>query len=212
MIGRGKLYNNLYILETENKSLSTSTPAACSFSGSVLTDGLLWHQRLGHPSSSALQKLVSVIPSLKSLQSHEFHCSICPLAKQKRLAYVSHNNLASKAFDLVHLDVWGPFSIESVEGFKYFLTLVDDCTRTTWVYMMRNKGEVSVVFPVFIKFIATQYNAKIKAIRSDNAPELAFPDLIKEHGMMHYFSCAYTPQQNSVVERKHQHLLNFARA
>ncbi|KAG7594818.1 Reverse transcriptase RNA-dependent DNA polymerase [Arabidopsis thaliana x Arabidopsis arenosa] len=66
MIGRGKLFNNLYILDIEKPSLSASLPAACSpFSGSVLADGILWHQRLGHPSTAALQKLVSVIPSLK---------------------------------------------------------------------------------------------------------------------------------------------------
>ena len=115
-------------------------------------------------------------------------------------------------FDLVHIDIWGPFSVESIEGFRYFLTIVDDCTRTTWVYMLRNKKDVSTVFPAFIKLVSTQFDMKIKAIRSDNAPELAFTELIKEHGMIHYSSCAYTPQQNSVVERKHQHLLNVARS
>jgi len=212
MIGRGRLYHNLYILETENTSPSTSTPAACLFTGSVLNDGHLWHQRLGHPSSVVLQKLVSIIPSLKSFNSESSPCCICPLAKQKRLAYISHNNLASNPFDLVHLDIWGPFSIESIEGFRYFLTVVDDCTRTTWVYMLRNKKDVSSVFPEFIKLVSTQFNAKIKAIRSDNAPELGFTEIVKEHGMLHHFSCAYTPQQNSVVERKHQHILNVARA
>ncbi|KAG7571875.1 Reverse transcriptase RNA-dependent DNA polymerase [Arabidopsis suecica] len=212
MIGRGKIYNNLYILETQNTSLSPSLPEASSFTGSVQDDSLLWHKRLGHPSLPALQKLVSIIPSLKSVSLEKSHCSICPLAKQKRLAYVSHNNLASSPFDLVHLDVWGPFSVESVDGFRYFLTLVDDCTRTTWVYMMKNKSEVSTIFPVFVKLISTQYNLKIKAIRSDNAKELAFTEFVKEQGMIHQFSCAYTPQQNSVVERKHQHLLNIARS
>lgn len=87
---------------------------------------------------------------------------------------------------------------------------MDDCTRITWVYLLRNKSDVSHIFPTLIKHVSTQYQGTIKAIRSDNAPELAFTELVKEHVMIHYFSCAYTPQQNSVVERKHQRLLNVA--
>ncbi|XP_048605154.1 uncharacterized protein LOC106384389 [Brassica napus] len=109
-------------------------------------------------------------------------------------------------------DIWGPFSIEPVAGHKYFLTIVDDATRVTWVYMLRNKSDVSLSFPAFITLIQTQYNAQLKAIRTDNAPELQFNDIVLKYGLTHYFSCAYTPQQNSVVERKHQHLLNVARA
>lgn len=60
--------------------------------------------------------------------------------------------------------------------------------------------------------ISTQYGGVVKAIRTDNAPELHFTDLLQKHGIIHYFSCAYTPQQNYVVERKHQHLLNVARS
>lgn len=52
----------------------------------------------------------------------------------------------------------------------------------------------------------------IKAIRTINAPKLAFIDLVRKHGMIHQFSCPYTPQYNSVLERKHQHLLNVTRA
>lgn len=77
---------------------------------------------------------------------------------------------------------------------------------------MRNKSDVSTIFPVFLKHVTTQYASSVKAIRSDNAPELAFTKLLQAHGIFHQFSCAYTPQQNSVVERKHQHILNVARA
>ena len=210
MIGRGNLIHNLYVLETP--SLSTLSPTTL-FCGSPMIDKHVWHLRLGHPSSGVFQKLLQDLPNLKSISSSiESHCSVCPLAKQKRLAYVSHNNLSSKPFDLVHIDVWGPFSTESVEGFRYFFTLVDDCTRMTWVYMLRNKSDVSVSFPALLNLVSTQFNTKVKAIRSDNAPELAFNEIVKEQGMLHFFSCAYTPQQNSVVERKHQHLLNVARA
>lgn len=120
--------------------------------------------------------------------------------------------MSESPFDLVHLDVWGPFSVESVEGHKYFLTIVDDCTRVTWIYMMKCKSDVSRLFPDFVKHISTQYHSVIKAIRSDNASELAFTQFLKDKGIFHYFSCAYTPEQNSVVERKHQHILNVARS
>lgn len=48
-------------------------------------------------------------------------CPVCPLAKQKRLPFISHNNMYKSAFDLVHIDVWGPFSVESVEDTDIFL-------------------------------------------------------------------------------------------
>lgn len=113
----------------------------------------------------------------------------------------------------MHLDIWGPFSVESVEGYRYFLNLVDDCTRVNAheLAFTDNAHElalllllllISTVFTLFLKHISTQYNMKIKAIRSDNAHELAFTDLIKELDMFHYFSCAYIPQQNSVTSTK----------
>lgn len=119
MIGKGRLYNNLYILEHTSHSSSFSAHAS-SFCGSFIADGPVWHQRLGHPAATIQQKLSSFTPFIKTHSSHDFQCKIYPLAKQKRLAYISHNNLSIKPFDLVHLDIWGPFSGESIEGFKYF--------------------------------------------------------------------------------------------
>ncbi|KAG7545539.1 Reverse transcriptase RNA-dependent DNA polymerase [Arabidopsis suecica] len=185
MIGKGFLLHNLYILQPNASSLSSPSSSVASssssshFSGSLKVDGHLWHQRLGHPSSDKLKLLSGILPMSNSSQPS--HCSVCPIAKQKRLSFESHNNVSFKSFDLVHLDVWGPFAVESVEGFRYFLTIVDDSTRVTWIYMLRNKGEVSKYFPAFLNHVQTQYNSKIKAIRTDNAPELAFSELVKEH-------------------------------
>ena len=82
----------------------------------------------------------------------------------------------------------------------------------TWIYLLRNKSDVSTLFSSFLTHVKTQYKSSIKCIRFDNSSESAFPHLIKEHDIVHQFSCTYTPQQNSVVERKHQHILNVARA
>ena len=192
MIGKGDLHRNLYILDMHSL---VSSPVE-SFCGSLSVDGTLWHQRLGHPSAVKLQVLADSLYIPRSVSYLDSHCEVCPLAKQKRLSFPFPNRLSDKAFDLLHLDVWGPFSTESIEGYKYFLTIVDDCTRVTWIYMLKTKHEVVEVFLVFLKYILTQYNATVKAIRSDNAPELRFQQLIKDLGMKHYFACAYTPQQN----------------
>lgn len=57
-----------------------------------------------------------------------------------------------------------------------------------------------------------QYGVKVKGVRADNAPELRFTELYQKKGIEAFHSCLEIPEQNSVVERKHQHILNFARS
>lgn len=137
---------------------------------------------------------------------------VCPMAKQKRLTFNSNNSLAEFPFNLVDCDIWGPYHIPAHTGHKYFLTIVDDCTRFTWIYFLKNKYEASEAIQRFFNMIFTQFDKKIKIFRSDNAKELNLDDFFKKRGVLHQYCCVERPQQNSVVERKHQHLLNVARA
>ena len=110
------------------------------------------------------------------------------------------------------MDVWGPYSTPTLDGFKCFLTVVDDATRATWLFLMKSKYEVRQLFSSFYTMVHTQFGLKIKAVRTDNAKEFDMFDFFISHGIIHQFSCIYNPQQNSVVERKHQHLFSIARA
>ena len=216
MIGMGNKFGNLYYLSLKVSSdcnLSCITPTSTVFVNTTHLSSVheLWHYRLGHPSFTKLNVLHELL-DITHLSNTKLHCNVCPLAKQRCLPFVSSNNMSPLPFDLIHCDVWGPFHVPTVEGFRYFLTIVDDCSRATWVYLLRNKSDVKEIIPKFFALVHTQFEVQIKAFRSDNAPELQFSEFFACHGVTHYHSCIETPQQNSVVERKHQHLLNVARA
>ena len=89
-----------------------------------------WHNRLGHPSSQRFDMLKSKSNcDLSDCNNGPYH--ICPLAKQKRLPFVSHNRLSKRPFDLIHCDTWGTFHVPSHSIHRFFFTIVDDCTRFT---------------------------------------------------------------------------------
>jgi len=170
----------------------------------------VWHSRLGHLSDSRMHLLTHVIPGCSSLSNKE--CSVCPLAKQHRLPFSTSHTYSNHSFELIHCDIWGPFSSSSSNGSKFFLTIVDDFTRFTWVYLMHHKSQTRMLLESFYHLIETQFNSKIKCFRTDNGSEFLMTDFFSSKGIIHQLTCVETPQQNAVAERKHHHLLNVARA
>lgn len=120
--------------------------------------------------------------------------------------------MCTKSFELIHIDTWGPFSVPTREGFRFFLTIVDDFSRATWVYLLKHISDVLHVFSGFISMVETQYNSKVCSVRYDNANEPNFTDLYHQKSIKAFHSCPETLEHKSVVEKKHQHLLNVARA
>lgn len=116
---------------------------------------------------------------------------------------------------MIPSDIWGPSSIPNIFGSRWSVFLIDDCTRVTWIFLIKQNSDVSIVVPTFHSMIQNQFGVKIKCFRSDNARDylnqILTPYLQKE-GMIHESSCVNAPQQNGVAERKNDHLLNTNRA
>ena len=129
----------------------------------------------------------------------------------KRLPFHFHNHVSEFAFDLIHFDIWGPYAVPTIVGHKYFLTIVDDCTKLTWVYLMKSKSKTRHLLQSFYTMIKTQFGKSIKVFRTNNGLEFQMVYFFKFNGIIHQHSCVATPQQNSVMERKHQHILCVAR-
>ncbi|KAL2241232.1 UNVERIFIED_CONTAM: Retrovirus-related Pol polyprotein from transposon RE1 [Sesamum indicum] len=213
----GKQIGKLYYLDTLSFSPMNKASYSNSVSESLLLSHVhdayeLWHKRLGHPSANVLSHISSLNLN-KSIEPPV--CHVCPLAKQARTPFPSSTSTSSILFELVHVDIWGPYKQPSIGGCHYVLTLVDDYSRATWTYLMRYKSQTTSLLSSFIKQVQTQFGLQVRSLRTDNGPEFlasSCQELIKNHGIIHQKSCVYTPQQNGVVERKHKHLLQVARA
>ena len=91
---------------------------------------------------------------------------------------------------------------------------MDDYSRMTWIYLLKDRSHVFNVFQTFYNEIKTQFSTSIRVLRSDNALEYMktdFSHFCSANGIIHQTSCAHTPQQNGVAERKNRHLLDVAR-
>lgn len=204
LIGVGREQNGLYYLEPMKggKALMTKHSGTAS----------LWHRRLGHLPMNR----IPLVPSLSISDCDKtFACDACYKAKQTRSPFPISTNKTMHAFDLLHCDIWGPYKTASYSGSHYFLTIVDDFSRATWVFLMKYKSDTKTYLLQFFHWVNTQFDSQIKIIRTDNGSEFIHKDLMSyysDHGMEHQTSCVYTPQQNGIVERKHRHLLEVARA
>ena len=92
--------------------------------------------------------------------------------KQKRIRFFKvGNEKKTTKLELVHSDVWGPASIASLGGSLYYVTFIDDATRKTWVYPMKNKSDVFSIFQRWKVFVENEVGTKLKCLRSNNGGE-----------------------------------------
>ena len=86
-----------------------------------------------------------LLPNLKHV-SLEF-CENCVYGKQKRVRFLRvGKEKKSEKLELVHTNVWGPAQVHYLGGSRYYVTFIDDATRKTWVYCIRNKSDVFDTF------------------------------------------------------------------
>ncbi|GJS75492.1 ribonuclease H-like domain-containing protein [Tanacetum coccineum] len=126
----------------------------------------LWHCRLGHP----VDQVLSVIGNKLCFNKHDHisPCNICHKAEHTRGLFPLSDHKSRCFGELVHFDVRGPYKFVSNNGYKYFLTIVDDYSRPEWVYLLKYKSEVPEYIESLIELVITQSGLKAKMIKSDN--------------------------------------------
>ncbi|XP_020114487.1 uncharacterized protein LOC109728471 isoform X3 [Ananas comosus] len=181
---------------------------ASRFSGDV------WHRRLGHPSLPVLSTFIKNNKIVSDSALKLSVCNACNMGKHVKLSFHDSESQSAFPFHIVHSDVWQS-PVPSVSGYKYYVIFIDDYSRFSWLYLLKFKHEVFDKFFEFKKMVENIFHSSIKIFQSDNGTEFVndkFSSFCSQNGIIHRFSCPYTPQQNGLAERKHRHLSNIVRS
>ena len=177
--------------------LAVATPVC--FLANVSDQAWLWHGRLGHVNFHSVKLLpekglVEGVPAIE----HPYQiCRNCLVAKQTRTSYPRVARWrAQKKLELVHVDLCGPITPSTAGGNRYFMLLIDDYTRWTYVYVLKTKDQA---LGVFVKFRAEAENItgeRIKTLRSDRGGEFlaaAFREECEKAGIQRHLTAPYSP-------------------
>ncbi|GJW68759.1 ribonuclease H-like domain-containing protein [Tanacetum coccineum] len=137
ILGTGSESGGLYLFDMPPKSSTSVGESNMIMSFNV--SKILWYNRLGHPTDQVLATLHNYLKISKS--SSVLVCEVCHRAKQTREPFPLSDHKSKNLGDLVHLHLWGPYRVTSREGYKYFLTIIDDFSRAIWVYLVKTKNE-----------------------------------------------------------------------
>ncbi|GJZ81531.1 retrovirus-related pol polyprotein from transposon TNT 1-94 [Tanacetum coccineum] len=173
----------------------------------------LWHSRLGHINYRFMKDMLKQgIISYNG--EHKDKCEICVQAKMKRKPFPKVDR-QSEILELVHSDICELNGQLTRGGNRYFITFIDDCSRYTYVYLLKSKDQAFETFKIYKAEVENQRGKKIQILRSDRGGEYfstEFSSYCESHGLIHQRTTPYTPQQNGVAERKNRVLQDMINA
>ena len=143
---------------SNSTAFSTSQVHQSSQASTSLAQISLWHNRLGHPSAKLLHFAIRPINPAFTFNKINECCSsytYCISAKMHRLPLKKHEIQSNSMLQLVHSDIWGPAPISSLLGYNYYVVFIDDFTRFTWFFLLKQKHELFTVFKHFKNLVET---------------------------------------------------------
>ncbi|KAM1022283.1 hypothetical protein ACFX2A_044323 [Malus domestica] len=134
---QGPVKDGFYHLQNSSSpglSSSSSSHALVSVHAPIR----LWRSRLGHPSSSIFRRLLSTNKlAVKGTSTVDFFCFECTIAKNHKLPCGCSTSSTTHSLELLHCDLWGHAIVTLVSGFKYYLLIVEDFSKYSWMFPLK---------------------------------------------------------------------------
>nr|GFA44213.1 putative ribonuclease H-like domain-containing protein [Tanacetum cinerariifolium] len=171
--------NNMYNVNLKN--IVPSKDLTCLFAKATIDESNLWHRRLGHINFKTIYKLVkgNLVRGLptKVFENDNTYVA-CKKGKQHRASCKTKPvSFIDQPLFRLHMDLFGPTFVKSLNKKSYYLVVTDDYNRFTWMFFLATKDETSPILKTFITGLETQLSLKVKVIRIDNGTEFKNNDL-----------------------------------
>nr|GEZ20112.1 putative ribonuclease H-like domain-containing protein [Tanacetum cinerariifolium] len=173
---------------------------------------------MGHIDFKTMNKLVkgNLVRGLPSKVFKNDHtCVACKNDKQHRASCKTKPvSSVNQPLQRLHMDLFRPTFVESLNKNSYCQVVTDDYSRFTWMFFLATKDKTSPILKTVITSLENQLSLKVKIIKSDNGTEFKNNDINQFCGMKgikREFSVPRNPQQNGIAERKNRTLIEAAR-
>jgi transposase InsO family protein len=200
--------DHLWYIETNRPRDLAVFPVQSSSKLVVLKgDMKRWHDRYGHISFEALEKLPAAVQGIKMTDIstresfREASCHTCRTAKADRQISQRDARRATEPFRRVHFDL---ITINpGLNGHRYVTHLYKEVTGMHFAYTHYQKNECVAKIKDFVQLVERQWERKVKTIFSNNEVSLGrdFKTFIAGKGIIHQTSVPGTPEQNGFAER-----------
>jgi hypothetical protein len=173
-----------------------------------------WHKQYGHISYSGLQKLLNlkiVDGFTVDTRTPKPDCIACTEAKQTEEPFnKTSSNRATKPSELTHIDLWGKYCVESINGNQYYITFVDNAGWFTTINYLKAKSEAVQKVKNYLTHLKAQGKSP-KAVHFDCGKEILNEELeswCAEQGIEIQATALYSPSQNGIAERMNHTIAN----
>ena len=179
----------------------------------------LWHARFGHLGMTNLATLQAkqMVHGMKveaeAFKDFKDPCEACVLSKQTRDPFPASKSAPVKG--LLHVDLCGPITPASLGQSKYFLGVLEDHSKYSFVIMLKTKDQASAALHDLILMLQTQHGITVKIVRSDRGGEFCNGELaafFASRGIVHQTTAPYSPESNGAAERLNRTLMEKVRA
>jgi hypothetical protein len=126
-----------------------------------------------------------------------------------RLNFGSSPSVSVAPLNLLFLDVWGLAPIISMNNNCFYLCIVDDYSRYSWLFPLKSKSDVISIFHKFQLLVEKFFDLTVKYVQTDGGGEfIPLQNHCHSFGINYRQTCPHTHHQNGSVERKHRHIVD----